>query len=234
MLEPDPEEPILTFEPRQLTADERVRLTKDLSDPAKSSEALRTLLEAELGAPMETVRANQRDAELNKRVVSIQAAIAQFKRDTPEYVECEQNSNNMKRYMEKGKNGKPLRYTVNNLKIAFDDLVNDDLLIVRAPKAAVIEPVTTPVVAAAPAPPEAIPPAATTPPAIPAPATEVRPRQSSSGLSRDNSSAAPSNEAPKTVGITIRDINRMSASEYNEKLRDPEFRKAVEKLYEKK
>src|SRR6266481_2424044 len=123
MLEPDPEEPILTFEPRQLTADERVRLTKDSSDPAKSSEALRTLLEAELGAPMETVRANQRDAELNKRVVSIQAAIAQFKRDTPEYVECEQNSNNMKRYMEKGKNGKPLRYTVNNLKIAFEDLL---------------------------------------------------------------------------------------------------------------
>src|SRR5207237_141482 len=111
----------------------------------------------------------------------------------------------LNKYMEK----KNLRYTAKNLKIAFEDLVNDDLLIVRAPKAAVIEPVATPVVAAAPATPEVIPPAATTTPAIPAVSTEVRPKSSSSGLGRDNSSAAPSTEAPKTIGITIRDINRM-------------------------
>jgi len=230
MLEPDPEEPINTYEPRQLSADERVRLTKDLSDPAKSSEALRTLLEAELGAPMEAVRANQRETEISKRVAAIQTAIAQFKNDTPEYVECELNSGNMKKYMEKNK----LRYTAKNLKIAFEDLKNSSLLTLQAPKAAVTEAVT-PVVTPAPVVPAAIPPASTTPPEIPAQVTEVRPKQSSSGLGRENSSAGPTGPTPpQTAGITIRDINKMSASEYNEKLRDPEFRKAVEKLYEKK
>lgn len=232
MLEPDPEEPINTFEPRQLTADERVKLTKDLSDPAKAAEAHRILLEAELGAPIETVREGLRDREIQKRVEAIRGAIAQFKRDTPEYVESETNSENMKKYMEKNN----LRYTAKNLKIAFEDLSNDGLIVVQAPKAAVIEPVAavTPAVTPAPATPEVIPPVATTAPAIPATPTEVRPKQSSSGLGRDNSSAAPGVEAPKTLGITIRDINKMSATEYNEKLRDPEFRKAVEKLYEKK
>jgi hypothetical protein len=229
MLEPDPEEPILTFEPRQLTADERVKLTKDLSDPAKAAEAHRQLLEAEFGAPIEKIRENLRESEISKRVVSIQQAIAQFKAETPDYVECELNSNNMKKYMEKNSR----RYTVKNLKIAFEDLKNSSLLTLRAPQAAVTEP-TPPSVTPAPVPPAVIPPAATIPPEIPAQVTEVRPKQSSSGLGREHASAAPSSEPPKTAGITIRDINKMSASEYNEKLRDPEFRKAVEKLYEKK
>ncbi len=107
LLEPDPDEPILTFEPRQLTADERVRLTKDLSDPAKAAEAHRALLEAELGAPIETIRTSLRDAEIQKRVVSIQDAIAQFKKSTPEYVESESNGQTLNKYMEK----KQLRYT---------------------------------------------------------------------------------------------------------------------------
>jgi len=231
MLEPDPEEPILTFEPRQLSADERVKLTKDLSDPAKAADAHRTLLEAELGAPIETVRASLREGEIAKRVTSIQQAITQFKSETPDYVECELNSGNMKKYMEKNK----LRYTPKNLKIAFEDLKNSSLLTLRAPQAEVPPSAPVPPVAAAPVPPAVIPPAATTPPEIPAQVTEVRPKNSSSGLGRENTSAAPAGGTPpQTSGISIRDINKMSAAEYNEKLRDPEFCKAVEKLYEKK
>jgi hypothetical protein len=230
MLEPDPEEPILTFEPRQLTADERVKLTKDLSDPAKAADAHRLLLEAELGAPIETVRANLRENEIAKRVTTIQAAIAQFKRETPEYVESESNSDNMKRYMEKHN----LRYSAKNLKIAFEDLSSDSLLTVRAPKAAPTTPAPVTPVAAAPATPEVIPPAATTTPVIPVQSTEVRPKLSSSGLGRENSTATPGAEPTKTLGITIREVNAMSASEYNKRLQDPEFRKAIEKLYEKK
>jgi hypothetical protein len=230
LLEPDPEEPIRTFEARTLTADERIKLTKDLSDPARAAEAHRTLLEAELGAPLETVRTTLRDAEIQKRVESIKAAIDAFRKEHPEYIDSESNGDKIKKYMEK----KNLRYSVKNLNIAFEDLKSDGLLTLQPPKAAVPEaPAATPV-ATAPATPEVIPPAATTAPAIPATPTEVRPKQSSSGLGRENSSAAPSSEAPKTVGITIRDINRMSAAEYQDKIRDPEFRKAVEKLYEKK
>jgi len=231
MLEPDPEEPILTFEPRQLSADERVKLTKDLSDPAKATEAHRLLLEAELGAPIETIRTSLRENEIQKRVVSIQGAIAQFKAENPDYVESQSNGETLRKYMEK----KQLRYTVKNLKIAFDDLVNDGLLVVRAPKAAVTEPAPVPPAAAAPVPPEAIPPAVTPAPVIPAQPTDVRPKNSSSGLGRENTSAVPTGtEAPKTIGISIREINAMSATEYQKACQNPEFRKAVEKLYEKK
>lgn len=229
MLEPDPEEPIRTFEPRSLSADERIKLTKDLSDPAKAADAHRTLLEAELGAPIEIIRTSLRDAEIQKRVESIKAAIDAFRKEHPEYIDSTSNGDKIKKYMEK----KNLRYSVKNLNIAFEDLKSDGVLTLQAPKAAVPETPVAPV-ATAPATLEAIPPAATTAPVIPVTPTEVRPKQSSSGLGREHSSAAPSGEPPKVTGITIRDINRMSAKEYNDNLRDPEFRKAVEKLYEKK
>lgn len=229
MLEPDPEEPIRTFEPRSLSADERIKLTKDLSDPAKAADAHRTLLEAELGAPIEIIRTSLRDAEIQKRVESIKAAIDAFRKEHPEYIDSTSNGDKIKKYMEK----KNLRYSVKNLNIAFEDLKSDGVLTLQVPKAAVPETPVAPV-ATAPATLEVIPPAATTAPAIPVTPTEVRPKQSSSGLGREHSSAAPSGEPPKVTGITIRDINRMSAKEYNDNLRDPEFRKAVEKLYEKK
>src|SRR6267142_2163838 len=101
MLEADPEEPIRTFEQRQLSADERIKLTKDLSDPAKAAEAHRTLLEAELGAPLETIRTTLRDAEIQKRVESIKAAIDAFRKEHPEYIDSESNGDKIKKYMEK-------------------------------------------------------------------------------------------------------------------------------------
>lgn len=237
MLEPDQDEPLLTFEPRQLSADERVQLTKEFSDPAKAAEAHRKFLEAEFGAPIEKVRENLRQVELNKRVDVLRTAIAQFVAETPTYVECQQNSDNMKKYMEKHK----LRYTPKNLKIAFEDLSSSGLLIVQAPKAAITEPVAQPA-AVAPVTPAAIPPAVTTAPEIPVTPTEVRPKQSSSGLGRDNTSATPNAAAPKTPGITIREINSMSSVAYSKALTNgiPErgisakdFQKAIEELYKK-
>jgi hypothetical protein len=234
MLEPDPDEPIRTFEPRVLTADERLKVTKMLSDPSTVVEGYRLLSEATYGASPEDVRASLQDREIQKRVESIQDAIAQFKRETPDYVESEQNGADLKKYMEK----KNLRYTAKNLKIAFEDLVNEGILTVRAKTTQAAVP-ATPVAApaaAAPAVSQEIPVTPTTPaPAIPVVPTEVRPTNSSSGLGRDNSSApAPGATPPKTVGISIRDINKMTAAQYQEFIKDPENRKQVEALYAKK
>lgn len=233
MLEPDPEEPIQTFEERALTADERVKLTKALNDPATAPDALRTLIEAQFGAPVSAVREALQQVEIDKRVKSIQLAIAEFKEQTPDYVESAANRENIEKYMEKHK----LRYTVKNLKIAFNALKDDDLITIRAPKAVETTPAPAPASqsAGAPAPTPAIPEGEKkAAPAIPNEPTEVRARSSSSGLGRDNSSAVPGAVAPKAQGITIRDINRMSAQEYQQKLQDPEFRKAVEELYSPK
>jgi hypothetical protein len=232
MLEPDPDEPLQTFESKTLTAEERLKASKMLADPATVVEGYKILSEAVYGAPPEKVQESLREREISKRVDSIRAAIALFVKENPAYVECEGNSDKMKKYMEKNN----LRYTAKNLKIAFEDLSSDGLLTVRTPQAAVpATPVVTPVTTNAPAVPEAIPPAPTTPaPAIPVEPTEVRPKNSSSGLGRENSSAVPGITPPKTPGISIRDINKLSAAEYQDKLRDPEFRKAVEALYAKK
>lgn len=232
MLEPDPEEePLQTFEEKQLTADDRVKLTKMLSDPAQAAEAHKILLEVQLGAPIETVRAMLREQEIQKRVNSIRSEIAAFREETPEYVECDTNSDFMKKYMEK----KKYAYTKKNLKIAFEALKRDELLVLQAPRAAVpATPAPVTPAAAAPAPEPAIPVSATPAPAIPGEPPVVQPRQSSSGLGRNNSTAEPLNGAPKTPGITIRDINKMSAEQYAQALKDPEFKKQVDTLYAKK
>jgi hypothetical protein len=241
VLEPDPDEPMQTFEERQLTADERVKVTKMLNDPATATEAYKIMMEAQFGASMDTIRAKFRQLEIDNRVDKIRDAIEQFVKETPEYVESQSNGESIKKYMEKHK----LAYTAKNLKIAFEDLKDSGLLTVQAPKVEKTTPAPTvqPVVAAAPAPDGTIPQKVTETPGnsgqqptadtqVP---TEVRPKQSSSGLGRNNSSAVPDVvNVPKTAGITIRDINKMTAKEYQEALKDPEFRKQVDALYAKK
>lgn len=231
MLEPEPEEePLYAYEERPLTADERVKITNLMKDPATAPEAWDIILEAKLGAPPEAVRSQLKENQETKQVGRIQREIQQFLADTPTYVNCESNKENIERWMQK--NNK--RWTVKNLKLAFEDLSTDGLLVLQAPK------VETPVspaasAAAAPATSQEIPDPSKNPaPAIPSEPTEVRPQQSSSGLGRGNSSAVPVVTTPKTSGITHRDINKMSAAEYEAKLKDPEFRKAVEELYAKK
>jgi hypothetical protein len=229
VLEPDKDEPIQTFEERPLTADERVKLTKALSDPTTSLEAFRTLSEAVYGAPAEKIREALRQVEIDKRVGQIQFAISEFKSAHPEYVESAENKANLLKYLEK----KNYPITKKNLEIAFEDLLRDELILVRAPKAP--EPVTpvTPVVTAPPTVPE-IPVAVTPAPAIPEESVEVRARQSSSGLGRSNSSAAPGVAPPKAAGITARDIVKMDSKTYAEFICDPENRKLVDALYAKK
>jgi len=231
MLEPEPEEePLYSYEERPLTADERVKIEKLLRDPATAAEGHKLLLEAQFGAPLDVVRGKLRDIDIDKRVEKIQRAVREFVATTPQYVECESNRENIQKWMEKNNR----RWTAQNLKLAFEDLATDNMLVLQAPKVEVpVSPAAS--AAAAPATSQEIPDPSKTPaPAIPSEPTEVRPQQSSSGLGRGNSSAVPGATAPKTVGITHRDINRMSAAEYEAKLKDPEFRKAVEELYAKK
>jgi hypothetical protein len=65
---------------------------------------------------------------------------------------------------------------------------------------------------------------------------ELRPKTSSSGLGRANSSAAPvTTKLPeRQTGLSIRDINRMSADQYQKAMQNPEFAKQVDALYAKK
>lgn len=237
VLEPDPEEPLHTFEERQLTADEMVAVNKMLNDPAKAAQAHKILLEAQLGAPIDVIRAKFRNLEITERVDFIRTEVSAFRQENPDYVECEANKDKIEKYMTKYN----LRWNRKNLKTAFEDLKSSGLMITQVQKApesvpAPATPAAAEVPTPAPAPTPEIPAAATKAPEIPAPPTEVRPKQSSSGLGRGNSSAAPAGgpKAPEAPGITIRDINKMSAAEYAKACENPEFRKQVEALYAKK
>jgi hypothetical protein len=237
LLEPDPEEPIVEFKERQLTADERVKINKMLADPGTAPEAYKIMLEAQLGAPANVIRQKFQELEINKRQDKARVEGAAFLKAHPEYVDVDANNDLIVKYLNKRKLG----YTKKNIEIAYEDLKNSGVLIIQSPVAPVSKAIETPT----PASQATIPPVVTPVPGDsgqPKADTQVptgeqpplQPKQSSSGLKRDNSSAQPGTEAPKTAGISIREINRMSAAEYSERLKDPEFRKQVEALFAKK
>ena len=54
LITPDPEEPMPQYKPRVLTPDEQWQLTRNLSDPSKSNDAVIRMLEAGTGVPAST------------------------------------------------------------------------------------------------------------------------------------------------------------------------------------
>ena len=212
-LQAEPNQPIPTFEERQLSADERVRIANLMKDPSSAAEGIKTLIEAQLGAPLDVVRDKLRRVEISDRVATANDEVEKFKAETPDYVECENNSFNMNKYMSK----RGLSYTKANLLTAYKSLKASGLLTLRA--------VTPTSLAPAPAP----------KPVVLSQPTELRPTTSSSGLRRDNASAAaPTAAQRKTGNLSIRDINKMSAAEYEQRMKDPEFRRQVDSLYERR
>lgn len=237
LITPDPDTPVPTFERRNLSADDRVRLATAMKDPQTMVNATRELIEAEFGAPIDSLRQTLQGAEVRKRIDVANYQSELFADAHPEYYGCAGNKEMMLKWLEKhkDKNGNGLAITRKNLELAYEDLSGanggPDLL-AHEPKPAPISAATTTVATTepAPAPTAAIPPAATTVPAITDPTTEVRPKQSSSGLGRGDSSAVPSAAAPKTPGITLREIAQMDSVTYQKRLQDPAFRKMVDEL----
>lgn len=229
LLEPDPDQPIQTFEERQLTADERVRIADEMKNPATADAALTRWLEAKVGAPIETFRENLRETEQNRRIRFVQEQVELFKTDHPEYVESEINRDTLVRYLNK----KKWPITKTNLELAFADLVEDGLLITQVARQ------TTEGVPASVAT-EEVPPAPNAEPEITVPATAatpiseaaVRPRVSSSGLGREHSSVGSTPATIQPKGITIQEVNAMTSQQYADRLRtDPTFKEQVEALF---
>ena len=291
LIEPDPSEPVYAFEEKELTADELVQIDELMKDVTTRPQAMKLLIEAQLGAPIEKVRENLREIEYTRRSKQNEVQVDLFLVAHPDYIPSDSNQGNIEKYLLKHE----LAVTKKNLDLAYDDLKADGLLTLQAPKPVETVPATAAASAEAvatvsassvsaaivaetvPAVPAPVVPAyrqrrAITPaemarmtadeykvwldsgddepvaplsqPAIPAPMTaaapisaqpsEVRPRVSSSGLSSRDSSVSPESvSAPKTKGITAQEVNAMTADEYAKRLRDPEFRAAVDELFKK-
>ena len=217
------------FTPQELTAEEKVQLSRDLLDPEKFDQASDRLFEAKMGANPKDIA---KELAANRQEVAglkAQSEAQRFVSANPSYYVCQENFETLTSWMVKEK----LSPTYKNFQTAFDKLKAAGLLleapIVReepqqaAPVAQVESPVNTQ--------PEPEPVSRITnnePQSQPKRVARV-----ASGLTRETASdAGTSNQSTK---LTIEEVERMSSEAYKKKiLTDPAFAKAVNELYSKK
>lgn len=203
------------FAPRELSAEERFQLSQDINDPAKSVDAVNTLIEASVGMSSQKLRDTLGATQLLTLQLTAKANYDIFERSAADFYPCADNKQVLTDWM--FKNG--LAPTVKNFKLAQSTLSEAGLLvdspIVREvpPAAPVVAPSTEPN-SQVPAVPESriVP--------VEQPQTK-RQVPVSSGLSESNSSSSSSPATPSVISATLADIENMSAEKYKKWLKDP-------------
>lgn len=104
------------YKPRELTADERFQSTVDLQDPTHAQKALRQMVEAEFGAPIDEVRANlKRARDIDEKLLAQNWAL---NNESKGYHICHDNAVAMATYIMQNN----LALTEANLDLAFEVL----------------------------------------------------------------------------------------------------------------
>lgn len=220
-----------TFSNQELTADERVELSRDLLDPERFDAATNRLFEAKLGMKPEVLRSTLQEMQETNQRLTVKTEADAFVANNPDYYPCRENLETIVNWILKQK----LAMVRENIQYAYETLKTAGLLFEA--------PMTREAVTAVPTPVE---PVAQTPASgpvqeevsritAPKPASR-RPAAIASGLS--NSSAASVGTPPKS-GYTLEEINRMSSDEFRRKVNSEKgFSAVVERLekeaYEKR
>lgn len=220
------------FKSRDLTADERFTIARELVNPETTSQATEKMIEAVFGQKPSVVASTLN--EVQRSLIQARAVenYIDFVNSGSGYVDSPENREIVTRWMGK----RNLAPTVANFKLAQDTLTGAGLL-KEAPEVQQVS-LVPPAAIAADVPvelevpnPQALP--ATTPGLGTQPQAQAK-RQSHvpSGLNDAISSASSGATAPGAGGtsITLRDIDRMTSEQYRAALRDPEFLKTVNKL----
>jgi hypothetical protein len=212
ILRPDTGRQPLQLQPREITSADRLRYSTEITDPNRVVEVVDEIITARQGATPATVA--QKFAQFDKTDADtyyLNEANA-FMADYPEYYAVPENQQKLFTALQTA--GYDL--TRNNLALVFQQLWNEGKLVMppTVDDSMEEEPTLQPVAVAAPA----------------APPSQPAPRSVSTGLR--NSDANGSKPAPRsrTPMVTRADLERMSRAEYNERLRDPVFRRAVDAL----
>jgi hypothetical protein len=127
------------FKPRELSEEERYDIARKLLDPTTAAEATQMLIEARVGAPLDTL-GNEINS-LRQDNVNLRAKIEAeaFVRDNPDYYNCEENSQTIISWI--------LRYELapvkSNFQLAYDTLKKQGALVLGP----AIKPVEAPVIA---------------------------------------------------------------------------------------
>ena len=202
--QPAPAIPI-KFQPRSLTAEERIRLAKDLNDPEKVNDAIDLALEAKLGGKPEQI--TETIIENNQRAVAIRAAqeASAWREMHPEFHASATNCRALASWIE----NRHLEFSVANFDKAYEEL--SPALEKTPPSAPRTEP--TPV--------QATPPAA-----LPAGDGGAQPQPViPTTVSR---STGTTHGTPPQEGMTIEKFRRLSTDERRKYMRDnPGFLNAL-------
>lgn len=204
----------LKTQSRELTPADKLRLATDITDPDKMVDAVTEIVThaqggtspREITTRLASMTDEQRDQYYKDEAVG-------FVQATPDYYPVQQNRDKL--FAALKDNG--LDLTRNNLALVYQTLSDQGEMIAwpteptdGRPNGQMREDQPSP---------EPNPPSPTT----------TRPRSVSTGIrNSDASASAPLPATPKK--LTRADIERMPRAEYQEKLRDPAFRKAVDAL----
>jgi hypothetical protein len=117
------------FKPRDLTADERVKISRDLLDPERFEQANATLFEANVGVKPEVFRQTMTNLQVNNLRLLAKTESEAFVASNPDYHKCKDNLDTITNWL--------LRYdlapTRENFQLAYDKLRAAGLLL-EAPK----------------------------------------------------------------------------------------------------
>lgn len=132
----------LEFKKRQLTQDERFKLTRDLLDPESFDEAADMLLEAKLGAKPDEITQTLNDQQEAILQLKAKIEVDAFLASNPQYYRCDENLQAITGWMI-NKNLYPVR---ENFQLAYETLKRANILVEpeaqSVPQPVAIEPPT--------------------------------------------------------------------------------------------
>jgi hypothetical protein len=147
----DESKPSPTFEPLELSAEEKYRIQRELSNPETMESALDQLLQARLGVSPEDYRKKLKDEALNLQVASGSRETTQFVDEHPEFPMGPESRKAMEtafaaKSKEREDAGKaPLEWTAHNLELIFEELAESGQIAPIPPTQQEVVTVKTPV-----------------------------------------------------------------------------------------
>jgi len=118
------------FNPRQLSAEERIQLSRDLLDPDKFEEAQGTIFEATVGMKPAELGSTLKDLQSTNIRILAKTESDAFMVNNPDYFKCQENFEAITNWMLKNDLA-PLRQ---NFQMAFDTLKKDDVILMAPEK----------------------------------------------------------------------------------------------------
>jgi hypothetical protein len=218
----------IKIEPKDLSPADKLRLSSEITDPNKVVDAVTEIVTATQGASPAAVGKVLSAQEQAAEDAYHRAQAVAFARATPDYYPTPQNLQALINELQANN----YSFTRNNLEIVFQTLTDRDELMEWPSEAekndyvAQMQNLYDPnglIRAAQPPAPE---------PNSPSPmnAPNPRPRSIATGIRSSDASASAPRPAPKQKQYTRADIERMSRAEYQDMLRNPDFKRQVDAM----